>query len=251
MARCWLADGRCGRTGPTCPPKQCIARTVRKLHDRRWRERLGLFAAEGEDLVASASADPVALLVAGENVEPRLLAEVATAAHPPRVIGVFRREDLPPWTERPVVLALWRVADPGNVGTLVRAADAFGAALALSPGCADPTGPKAVRASAGAIWRVPLRSFEPARAPADAVQGSTRVALVAHRGRPLSELDLRRPVTFLLGAEREGLPDELERDVDAHIPIESESLNVAVAGAIALYEWRRQNGGRGGGAPAA
>ena len=158
MARCWLADGRCGRTGPTCPPKQCIARTVRKLHDRRWRERLGLFAAEGEDLVASASADPVALLVAGENVEPRLLAEVATAAHPPRVIGVFRREDLPPWTERPVVLALWRVADPGNVGTLVRAADAFGAALALSPGCADPTGPKAVRASAGAIWRVPLRS---------------------------------------------------------------------------------------------
>ena len=68
------------------------------------------------------------------------------------------------------------------------------------------------------------------------------VALVAHGGVPLAEVDLRGEVVFLLGAEREGLPAEVERDIEARIPIEgAESLNVAAAGSIALYEWRRQN----------
>ena len=66
------------------------------------------------------------MLVAGEDVEPELLAEVSTLAHPPRVIAVYRRGDLPRGV-RPVTLALWRVADPGNVGTLFRSAAAFGA----------------------------------------------------------------------------------------------------------------------------
>jgi TrmH family RNA methyltransferase len=206
---------------------------VRKLRDRRWREKLGLFFCEGEDLVAAATAEPVDVLRAGVDVEPALLAEVSTAAHPPRVIGVYRRADLPAATPRLATLSLWRVADPGNVGTLVRAADAFGASVALSEGCADPTSPKALRASAGAIWRVPI---------VDGGGGSgTRVALVAHGGDDLAETDLRGAVTFLLGAEREGLPATVARDVDARIPIESESLNVAMAGSIALYEWRRQN----------
>jgi len=212
---------------------------VRKLHARRWRDKLGLFVCEGEDLVAAATAEPVELLVAGENVEPKLLAEVATAGHPPRVIGVYRRADLPAPEFRPVTLALWRVADPGNIGTLVRTADAFGAAVALSDGSADPTGPKALRASAGSIWRVPLLRFEPSN---ELLQGTKRVALSSRGGEPLGEVDVRGEVVFVLGAEREGLPAELERDVEASIPIKSaESLNVAVAGAIALYEWRRQN----------
>jgi len=209
---------------------------VRKLHERRWREKLGLFVCEGEDLVDAATAEPVELLVAGENVEPQLLAEVSTAAHPPRVVGVFRRGDLPPAEPRPVTLALWRVADPGNVGTLIRAADAFGAAVALSDGCADPTGPKALRASAGSIWRVPLLPFPPS--------AGRRVALVAHGGEPLGQIDLLGETAFLVGAERQGLPAELESDAEAWIPIGgAESLNAAVAGAIALYEWRRQNAG--------
>jgi len=211
---------------------------VRKLHERRWRDKLGLFVAEGEDLVEGATAEPVELLVAGENVEPRLLAEVSTAAHPPRVVGVYRADALPSWEPRPVTLALWRVTDPGNVGTLIRTADAFGAAVALSPECADPTGPKALRASAGAIWRVPLGRFD---ARDTVSQASKHVALLANGGEPLPEVDLRGDVTFLLGAERHGLPDEVPREVDARIQIESESLNVAAAGAIALYEWRRQN----------
>ena len=214
---------------------------VRKLHERRWRDKLGLFFVEGEDAVAAATAEPVELLVAGENVEASLLGEVSTAAHPPRVIAVYRRSDLPVWEERPVVLhrerrpvvlELHGVADPGNLGTIVRTADAFGAAVVLGPGCADPTGPKALRASAGSIWRVPL------------VEGAdgNRVALVAHGGEPLGNLDLGGAVVFLLGAERAGLPADVPRDVEATIPVAAESLNVAAAGAIALYEWRRQNG---------
>jgi len=204
---------------------------VRKLHERRWRDKLGLFFVEGEDLVEAATAEPVELLVAGETVEASLLAEVSTAAHPPRVIGVYRRDDLPRAGARPVALELHGVGDPGNLGTLVRTADAFGAAVVLV-GCADPTGPKALRASAGSIWRVPI---------VDATRGR-RVALLAHGGAPLGELDLRGEVTFLLGAEREGLTADLPRELDASIPIAgAESLNVAAAGAIALYEWRRQN----------
>lgn len=209
---------------------------VRKLHEKRWRDKLGLFFVEGEDLVAAATTEPVDLLRAGEDVEPELLAQVASAPHPPRVIGVYRRDALPAWEERPAALALWKLADPGNVGTLIRTADAFGAAVALSDGCADPTSPKALRASAGSIWRVPLGPFEACVEPT-----RIRVALEAHRGEPLASLDLTGRVAFLLGAEREGLPADLERDVNACIAIESaESLNVAASGAIALYEWRRQ-----------
>jgi TrmH family RNA methyltransferase len=210
---------------------------IRKLQDKRWREKLGLFFVEGEDAIEAATAEPVDLLRAGEDVEPKLLAAVASAPHPPRVVGVYRRDDLPAWEDRPAALALWRLADPGNVGTLIRTADAFGAAVALSDGCADPTSPKALRASAGSIWRVPMGRFEVC---VDSSQ--TRVALEAHGGVPLASVDLSGRVAFLLGAEREGLPGEVERDVDAWIPIAgAESLNVAASGAIALYEWRRQN----------
>jgi TrmH family RNA methyltransferase len=172
-------------------------------------------------------------------VEPALLAEVSTLAHPPRVIAVYRRADLPHGT-RPVTLALWRVADPGNVGTLLRAADAFGAGVALSPGCADPTGPKALRAAMGAVWRVPLAEFDSAP--------GIRVALVPRGGTPLPELSIDGDVVLVLGAEREGLPDDVLARCDAQASIpqpgDAESLNVALAGAIALYEMSGRDFGR-------
>ena len=179
------------------------------------------------------------LLVAGENVEPKLLAEVSTLAYAPRVLAVYRRADLPAAPLPDAGLALWRVGDPGNVGTLLRSADAFGPAfVALSEGCADPTGPKALRASAGAVFRVPVGRFEDAPKP--------WIALVARDGEPLHDLELPDPVTFVLGSEREGVPDELATQCYkvASIPIAdaSESLNVAVAGAIALYERRTRTG---------
>ena len=183
---------------------------------------------------AAAGIEPVELLVAGEDVEPALLAEVSTLAHPPRVIAVYRRDDLPRGV-RPVTLALWRVGDPGNVGTLLRAADAFGAGVALSDGCADPTGPKALRASMGSVFRVPLSEF--------AEPSGKRIALVPSGGIPLPELDSAGEVVLVLGAERDALPAEvLERcDERASIPQPGggDSLNVAMAGAIALYELAR------------
>jgi RNA methyltransferase, TrmH family len=177
----------------------------------------------------------VELLIAGETVAAELLAEVSTLAHPPRVIAVYRRDDLPRGS-RPATLALWHVADPGNVGTLLRSADAFGAGVALSPGCADLTGPKALRASMGAVFRVPVSGFD---APA-----GRRIALVARGGTPLRELELEGDVVFVLGSERDGLPkDVLQRcDAQASIPQSGdvESLNVAMAGTVALYELARR-----------
>ena len=226
---------------------------LRRLESRRQREKLGLFVCEGEDLVAAgldAGLEPVEALVdadrpallerlaGAEEVAPALLAEVSTLAHPPRVIGVFRRADLPIGAGPALGLALWHVGDPGNVGTLVRTADALGPAfIALSPGCADPTSPKALRASMGAVFRVPQARFDEAPQP--------RIGLVPRDGRPLEELDPGDRATLVLGAEREGLPDEVASSCDelASIPLAegAESLNVAVAGAIALYALRRRS----------
>ena len=222
------------RTNPTL-------KLVRKLlAQKRKRDELGLFAVEGEDLVDAARVagiEPVELLIAGETIEPELLAELSTLPHPARAIGVFRTADLPRGA-RETTLGLWRVSDPGNVGTLLRAADAFGAAVAVSPGCADPVGPKALRASVGAIFRVPLLALADAPKP--------WLALAAHGGEPLRDLELVGPVTFLLGAEREGLPEELvaqsHKVVTIELPGAAESLNVAAAGAIALYERSRGSG---------
>ena len=175
-----------------------------------------------------------------EPVEPSLLAEVSTLGHPPRVIAVFRRADLPqldPADAPPVGVALWHVGDPGNIGTILRTADGLGPAfVALSPGCGDPTGPKALRASAGAVFRVPLGGFDDAPRP--------RAALVTRGGTPLPEVELPDRVSFVLGAERDGLPDEVAADCElqATIPLAptAESLNVAVTAALALFEWRRR-----------
>jgi RNA methyltransferase, TrmH family len=211
---------------------------VRKLlGQRKHREETELFAVEGEDLVDAArdaGIEPVHLLVAGETVDAELLGRVSTLPHPARTIGVYRRGDLPT-VARDACLALWRLVDPGNVGALLRTADAFGASVALSEGCADPLSPKALRASAGAVFRVPTTTW-------DKIPGR-RIALVAHGGEALAEVDLTSPVSFLLGAERHGLPDDLATDCyKATIPLHgaAESLNVAAAGAIALYELSRR-----------
>lgn len=242
-------------TGPVTSASSAKLRLVRRLRSASQRERLGMFACEGEDLVVAgleAGLEPVEMLAdarrppAGERfrrvtlVAPELLAELSELAHPPRAIAVFRRAELPGLERAGGIetgLALWRVADPGNVGALLRSADALGPTyVCLSVGCADPTGPKALRAAMGAVFRVPLGGFEQVR--------GCRIGLVAHGGRALAEIDLSGPVCFVLGAEREGLPDEIAAACDelATIPLAggAESLNVAAAGAIALYERRRR-----------
>jgi TrmH family RNA methyltransferase len=215
---------------------------VRKLAGRKWRDKLRQFVAEGEDLLDVADAagwTPLTRLVAedsgleGEPVKPHLLAQISQLGSGTRAVGVFAQR----WAAEPtgpLCLALWGVNDPGNVGTALRSALAFGAAsVALGPGTADPYGHKAVRASMGALFSVPL-----ARVRHVAELPGTRVALVAGDGAPLHALEGDEPRTYLVGAEREGLPAEVVAACDevAHIPIAFESLNAAMAATIALYE---------------
>jgi TrmH family RNA methyltransferase len=206
-------------------------KTIRKLSQKRWRDKLGLFAAEGEDLVAAAQQAgwrAEFVLRAGEDVEPELLNAVSTLGSGTRAIGVYARR----WGEPLGELLVWlhAVEDPGNVGAIVRSAHALGeATVVLGPGCADPFSPKALRASMGSLFARP-----PARAELRALTGR-RVALDAHGKRTLAEADLDPPLVLCLGAERAGLPAELTGDA-VRIPVAADSLNVAMAATVALYE---------------
>ena len=221
----------------TSPDNEKLKR-IRKLRSRRERERTGLFVVEGEDLVAAAKAagaEPELVLVAGEDVEPRLLSAVSTLGSGTRVIGVYRQ----PTSQIPraqLSVYLHGVADPGNVGAILRAAHALcDGPVVLGPGCADPYSPKAVRASMGSVFARP-----PARAELAALSG-TKLALDGGAPTVLAELEVEPPVVICLGAEREGLPAELASAVDARarIPMRPDgpdSLNVAMATTVALYE---------------
>jgi TrmH family RNA methyltransferase len=210
-------------------------KTVRKLAQKRWREKLGLFAAEGEDLVAAAEAagwEPRFVLRAGEDVEPDLLAAVSALGSGSRVIGVYEQR----WAQPGGDLGVWLagVEDPGNVGTIVRSAHALAdGPVVLGPGCADPYSPKAVRASMGSLFARPPARAELAALPA------RPLALSAHGKGTLSDADLEPPVVLCLGGERRGLPPELEAGA-VRIPVAAESLNVAMAATIALYEAARR-----------
>lgn len=205
-----------------------------KLVRRLKRRRDGRFVAEGEDLLdaaAQAGWEPVERLVAGEDVEPELLAEVSSLGSGTRALAVYEER----WaaTPAPPCLALWGVRDPGNVGTALRSARAFGAAsVAIGPDTADPYGPKAVRASMGAIFDVAV-----ARVAAVDELPPDRVALVAHEGEPLRGA----AGTLVVGAERDGLPAEVVAGCErvAHIAIAGDSLNAAMAATIGLYETTR------------
>jgi len=198
------------------------------------RKDRGRFVAEGEDLLAAAAEhgwDPLLLLRADEDVTAEALAKVSSLGSGTRELAVFEERWAAP--AAPCV-ALWGVKDPGNVGTVLRGALAFGAAsVAIGPDTADPYGPKAVRASMGAIFAVPVARV----ASVDELPGP-RVALVAREGEPLTPGHVG---SLIVGAERAGLPAEVVEGCDLvrHIPIESESLNAAMAATVALYEVHR------------
>ena len=219
-------------------PQNEKLKLVRRLRERKHRDREGLFVTEGEDLLAAglaAGERPRLLLTTpgveidgGDEVDPELLGSVSTLGSGTRAIAVWEQR----WAEapRPVCVYLHGVGDPGNVGTILRTADALlGGSVALGPDCADPFSPKAVRASMGSIF---------AAAPVRAEVGGTpgpRAALVAHGGEGLAALE--GVATVCLGAERDGLPAELREqcDVEVTIPLRAggtESLNVAAAAAI-------------------
>ena len=198
-------------------------KTIRKLQQKRWRTKLGLFSAEGEDLIHPGAEF---ILRSGIDVEPELLDAVSTLGSGSRVIGVYKQR----WAEPAgdLLVYLHGVEDPGNVGTIIRSAHALGdATVVLGPGSADPYSPKAVRASMGSIFERP-----PARATLDDLDGH-KIALDAGAAPELREVELAQPLVLVLGSERGALPEGLQR---ARIPVHADSLNVAMAASVALYE---------------
>jgi RNA methyltransferase, TrmH family len=225
-------------------------KAVRRLHTKRERARRGSFLAEGEDLIAAAAnagRPPLeGYRLQGSNlggdefldVERSALASVSALGSGTRVIGVYEQRWVAPLG--PLCVYLHGVTDPGNVGTVLRSAQAFGAScVALGPGCADPHSPKAVRASMGAIFATALaRVDDVAELPGE------RIALDAGAKEPLQGPGEQPagPLTLLVGSERYGLPAEVLGGCErvARIPIATESLNAAMAASVALYEMTRR-----------
>ena len=158
---------------------------VRKLGQRKHRDETGLFVCEGEDLAEAALAagiEPVELLVAGENVLPSCSPASPTLPHPPRVIGVYRRADLPRALRDVTPRALAACPTPATSARC--SAPPMRSARASRSPTAAPTrsGRRRCARSAGAIFRVPVGSWDDA--------AGQRIALVAHGGEPLADVEL-------------------------------------------------------------
>ena len=176
---------------PITSPNNESLKEVRKLAGRKWRDKTRTFVAEGEDLIAAAGAagwQPELQLceagsgLAGEEVAGHLFKQYSQLGSGTRALAVYPQR----WAAAPtgpVCVALWGVGDPGNVGTVLRAALAFGAgSVALGPGTADPYGHKAVRASMGAIFAVPVVRVAEHRRAARAQGGARRAQRPGARG---------------------------------------------------------------------
>jgi TrmH family RNA methyltransferase len=243
---------------------------LKKLQEKRFRLRRNQFAAEGEDLVAAALAqgwEPETIFCSADapaeftehpralGVEKHLLADACALGSGARVVGVFPQawdaeqsdtndplfgegwqllenadDDLPDLS-----LHLEGVADPGNIGTLLRSAAAFAdGRVSLGPDCADPYSPKALRAAMGATFAKPPTHW-PTRS-AD----TTVIALDGRGDVDIREIDPASPIVLCAGGEREGLGERILENADIVARIEmlpgTESLNVAMATTIALFE---------------
>ena len=209
--------------------------------------------AEGEDLLAAADAAGWLAVerycasgsgLPGAEVDSGLLASASGLGSGTRTLAVYEEQ----WAASPagpLCIYLHGVHDPGNVGAILRSAEAFGASsVALGPETADPFSLKAVRASMGAVFAVPL-----AKAGDLGSLPGAKIALAPGEGTPLPELWQSasegstenanvHAVSLLIGSEREGLPREVveQADLIAHIPIRTHSLNAAMATTLALYE---------------
>jgi TrmH family RNA methyltransferase len=214
---------------------------VRKLGQKKYRRKLGMFVTEGEDLATAgleAGHEPVALLVhpdsgvPGEKVEPELLDGVATLASGTRVIGVWPELwGVPELLSADKCLFLDGVSDPGNVGTIIRTADALvGGCVVIGPGTADPFSAIAVRSSMGSVFTQPIVRAEIGATP------EPRIALAL--GGSTGPEPVAGPATLCLGSEREGLSAEVLKECGItwtipQRPGGAQSLNVAAAAAIA------------------
>lgn len=210
-----------------------------------------VFAAPGAegDLLARVEATGAAV----HPVTAEVLARATDAVAPNGLAAIARRIEVPvaeavrAAAGGPLAVVLAEVSDPGNAGTLVRAAEAAGAvAVLFTAGSVDPTNPKCVRAAAGSLFRLPVAIGGEATEVLDELRaaGVQTAATVVRDGVPYDEADLRGPLALVLGSEAHGLPREVVDAVDLRLTIpmagRAESLNVAMAGAVVCFEALRQ-----------
>jgi TrmH family RNA methyltransferase len=176
-----------------------------------------------------------------DTVSPQPLAAVVPRV--PTTLGALLAAGAPTLP----VLVLVGVSDPGNAGTLLRSAEAAGVSgVVFCAGSVDPFHPKTVRSSAGSIFQVPVvDGVDPTDALAHlAAAGVQRVGTVARAGVPLEQASLSGSVAIVLGSEAHGLPDDLSASLDELLTIpmsgRAESLNVAMAGTLVVFEAARQ-----------
>lgn len=224
--------------GPGARSDQTVSlKRAAKLAQKKHREAERLFLAEGGTLISESPEMPRHIFTAAEDIR-----RISTLTTPTEPVGVFtfldvKADELLQRSQRIVVLH--GVQNPGNVGTVIRAAHAFGASAALSRQCADLYNPKTVRATMGSIFHVPIArevdSYEFLKEAG--ASDFTSVAAVAKGGEPPSSLPAGKLV-LVVGTEGAGLPGEVVEVCDkaVTIPSRAASLNAAVAASILLYE---------------
>jgi len=208
-----------------------------RLNTKKYREAERLFLAEGTTVIEEASAP--ALQVFDEEAQVRRVSALTTPAGP---VGVFPFLDVPAAellsTAQRIVL-LHGVQDPGNVGTVVRSAHAFGAGVALSRGCADLYNPKTVRATMGSIFHAPVaRELDSLGFLGEAKETGFGLSAAVPEGGEAPSLQASGRLVICVGAEGSGLPEEVVEACESRVTVPSRaaSLNAAVAASILLYE---------------
>jgi RNA methyltransferase, TrmH family len=254
-----------------------LVRRLRSLQEARGRREHGLLLLEGRhlleeclalgltpDLVLATPAwierqgalwQALASSSRRQAVSEEVLAQIASTQHPDGVLATLV-PPAPAPQERPgFVLALDRLQDPGNLGTLLRTARAAGVDEVWLAQGADPHSPKVLRASSGAALALPLQRLSAVELVEQleraAAAGLQRVATLVSGGRPYWQIDWTRPTLLLLGNEGAGLAPQLAALADERVTVPHspavESLNVAVAAAPLLLERWRQFANRPGG----
>jgi TrmH family RNA methyltransferase len=172
-----------------------------------------------------------------------LMLSLSTVESPPGILAVAHRKLISePILDQGFAAFLWSVRDPGNLGTIVRSAEATGCKfIACSPDCTDPYLPKVVRASMGSIFRVPIVTIANPKDYLEAIhnQGTRIYGLLPHDGINLFDAKIDDRSMVLIGGETSGIPDELQLDYKVRIPMSGnvESLNTGVAASVAFYHF--------------
>lgn len=260
----------------TAPVETIRSRQNKRVKDLRQRLRSniakdGLLAIEGDHLLREAvrSGLRINTLFLRENHETRntwrlpgnpLVLEAAADAFDHASVteapqGIAALVEAPHWrleavldAANPVVLVLAELQDPGNLGTIIRTAEAFGASgILLTPGTVSPWGQKALRASAGSIFRLPVVALETLAALERVNEAGIPMYATAAQGEiPLPDAKLTASIALVIGNEGAGISDSVRRFCAGtiHIPCPGpvESLNAAIAASIVLYETARQRG---------